>query len=253
MSKGKDTYIIIGAASGVGRNLAFQLAQKEYDLVITSRNENDINITANDLMCRFNNVLVIPKTLDLTNISEITAFSNWAIESYSDNLKGIYCTAGYNTDIDYGVNQSVELITLLIDSNYRGILLLLNPIIAFFEKRDCGLVTVFSSIAAATPRGRNNVYGSSKAALEYYYRSLQHYYSNTNVNIHIYALGYVDTSLSFGQKLKLPIANPEKIAKMVIKNRNNKVEKVQYVPSYWMFIIFILRHLPWFIYKRLKF
>lgn len=253
MSKKNQQYLIIGAGSGVGRSIAFELAQEGYDLIITSRDSRDINSVSNDLMCRFENINVIPKTLDLMIESEILFFLNWLIKNNTENLIGVYCVAGYSTKIDQGVTQSTELINLLIDSNYKGVLKLLNPITDFFEKRNFGLITVISSIAVAAPRGNNNIYGSAKAALEYYYKSLQHYFNDTPINIQIYALGYIDTSLSYEQKLKLPVITPYKAAKKIVKNKNKKVETVQYIPYYWYFIVLLLRHMPWFIYKKMKF
>jgi NAD(P)-dependent dehydrogenase (short-subunit alcohol dehydrogenase family) len=76
---------------------------------------------------------------------------------------------------------------------------LVGAFVERFEHRGSGTIVLFSSIAAA-PRGRNVVYGAAKAALEHYGRSLQHRLAGGPVRVQVYALGYVDTAMSAGQR-----------------------------------------------------
>jgi decaprenylphospho-beta-D-erythro-pentofuranosid-2-ulose 2-reductase len=111
---------------------------------------------------------------------------------------------------------------------------------------------LFSSIAAAAPRGRNVVYGAAKAALEHYGRSLQHRLAGGPVRVQVYALGYVDTAMSAGQRLLLPRVDPNRIARTVADALGDD-RRFTYLPRYWRAITFGLRHLPWPIYRRLNF
>ena len=43
------SYIIIGASSGLGRDLAYTFAEKKNDLILVSRDEKDLTATKSDI------------------------------------------------------------------------------------------------------------------------------------------------------------------------------------------------------------
>ena len=63
------------------------------------------------------------------------------------------------------------------------------------------------------------------------------------MNIQFYILGYMDTNLAFGKKLKLPKSSPKRLAKIVYKNRKRKFEKI-FFPRWWGIIAIILNLTP---------
>jgi dolichyl-phosphate-mannose--protein O-mannosyl transferase len=62
----------------------------------------------------------------------------------------------------------------------------------------------------------------------------------------------METALSRGKKLLFPVAKPERVAQVLIKNRN-KDTGLAYVPVFWLPLSWVLQYLPWFIFKKLKF
>ena len=65
-------YLIIGASSGLGRELANIFAKKNNDLVIVSRDVRDLNAIKSDLEIKYNiNVETIE--LDFSSIEDINA------------------------------------------------------------------------------------------------------------------------------------------------------------------------------------
>jgi NAD(P)-dependent dehydrogenase (short-subunit alcohol dehydrogenase family) len=117
-------------------------------------------------------------------------------------------------------------------------------------RKGTGALVLFSSIAAAAPRRKNLAYSAAKAALEVYARGLRHELEPKGVRVAVLALGYVDTRLSFGMRLPFRVATPEEVASYaaspVLRGR-------RYYPRFWWWITFILRHLPWTVYRRLSF
>ena len=64
------TYLIIGASSGLGRELAIKFAKKNYNLIIVSRDERDLIAIKSDLEIKYKiNVNFI--ALDFFSIDEI--------------------------------------------------------------------------------------------------------------------------------------------------------------------------------------
>ena len=110
----------------------------------------------------------------------------------------------------------------------------------------------FTTIAAAAPRGKNAAYAAAKKALEFYCRALQHHFDGSRIRIQICAPGYVDTGMSFGLKLRLPVSSPEEIARFAI-NMTGQATRFSYCPRFWFWVTMLLKLLPWAIFKRLRF
>ena len=167
------------------------------------------------------------------------------------DVDAIFVTAGMIDSRDQGPGEG-EVTARLIQVNYASVIQLVARFAERFEKRGRGNIVTFSSIAAAAPRRQNTVYSSTKAALETYCQGLRHHLNSTEVILQIYALGYVDTAMSFGQKLLFPVASPEWVARYVVDHLDQDRGRV-YLPRFWAIVVLVLRALPWFIYKRLSF
>jgi short-subunit dehydrogenase len=242
--------VVIGASSGVGLALAEELARRGYDLVIGARHAADLDAVAADLALR-HEATVTPRPIDLCGPAD-------AVERYADEcvetlggIDAVLVTAGAIDRADDGTAPAAVAATL-VQTNFLGVATLVGAFVGRLEDRGAGTIVLFSSIAAAVPRGRNVVYGAAKAALEHYGRSLQHRLAGGPVRVQVYALGYVDTAMAAGQRLLLPRADPQRIARTVVDGLHRD-RRFTYLPRYWAPIVIGLRCLPWPVYRRLKF
>jgi short-subunit dehydrogenase len=242
--------VVVGASAGVGRALATELARRGYDLVIGARHAEDLDAVAADLALRHGGA-VTPAPLDLCGPAD-------ALEGYVDDciarlgeVDAVLVTAGAVDDADDGTAPPA-VTARLVQTNFLGVVTLVGAFVERLEEQGGGTVVLFSSIAAAAPRGRNVVYAASKAALEHYGRALQHRLAEGPVRVQVYALGYVDTAMAAGRRLPLPPADPARIARTVVDCLHHE-RRFTYLPRYWRPITFGLRHLPWPVYRRLRF
>jgi decaprenylphospho-beta-D-erythro-pentofuranosid-2-ulose 2-reductase len=240
--------IVIRASSGLGKALARALAARGFALVIVSRDPQDLEAVAADLRTRFDaRCLVLPQDI---------AAPDWDVEAFAERaaeflgaIDAVYIPAGCVLDADSGPNP--EVLVPLTATNYLGP----ARLAAAFARRMLGAgkgeIVLCSSIAAGAPRTKNAAYSAAKAALEVYARALRHALEPHGIAVRVYALGYLDTGLAFGQTLRLPLAAPEQIAEAMLRatGRSGKF----YLPSFWALVLLVLKHLPWAIYRRLKF
>jgi short-subunit dehydrogenase len=63
-------YLIVGASSGLGRELSYVFAKNKNNLIICSRNEDDLNALKSDIENRYK-VKVKVLVLDLTSQEEV--------------------------------------------------------------------------------------------------------------------------------------------------------------------------------------
>ena len=64
------TYLIIGASSGLGRELAEEFAKKNKNLLLISRDERDLLAIKSDLTLKYN-ISVDYISLDFSSLSQI--------------------------------------------------------------------------------------------------------------------------------------------------------------------------------------
>jgi decaprenylphospho-beta-D-erythro-pentofuranosid-2-ulose 2-reductase len=81
---------------------------------------------------------------------------------------------------------------------------------------------------------------------------VQHRYADSGVSVQVYALGYVDTAMTRGRRLLFPVASPSRVADTIV-GALHQSRRFRYSPGFWGVVVFVLRRLPWPIYKRLDF
>ncbi len=240
--------VVIGASSGVGRALAQELARCGSNVVVVSRDTRDIEATAADLRERLQ-VRSLGVALDIASADlDHEAFVD-SCTAFLGDVDSVFIPAGTVSDDDVGATP--EVLVALTATNYLGPARLAAAFARRMLPRRRGEIVLFSSIAAGAPRTRNAAYSAAKAALEVYARGLRHSLEPQGISVRVYALGYVDTPLSFGRKLLLPIASPEATARHVVSHRDRSGK--YYYPRFWWWVLIVLEHMPWALYRRLSF
>ncbi len=242
--------IIIGASSGLGRALTETLAAAGNDVIVCARKKQDLEALASHLQIVYG-VKATAVTLDLANISTETAatFVQQCFQILPE-LNQIYITAGIIDDNDKGA-EAAAFLQQLMQVNCIGISYVFAEFCKHLKDKNSN-ITLISSIAAIRPRSANISYSASKIALEYFAKGTRHFYAESPMKIQLWRAGYMDTALSRGKKLLLPVAKPEAVAKTIFNNRNKNFG-MRYVPFFWFPVAVILQCLPWGIFKKLKF
>ena len=231
-------YLIIGASSGLGRELAYEYAKNKHDLVLVSRDIRDLAAIKSDLEKKLKiNVEIIE--LDLTLESEIE--KNLFKDELFNEINGILFPIGMMFDDDKIVLDQ-EKINKIFKANFTSIAFIISKFLNSLSSKQ-GEIVGFGSISGYLGRKVNPYYSASKRALESHFESLGFLSKKTNLKIQFYVLGYLDTNLSFGKKLRLPKASPKKLVATVYKNRNSKFKKI-YFPSWWKLVAIILNLIP---------
>lgn len=239
------SYLIVGASSGLGRDIAYEFAKKDEDLILISRDRRDLSAIKNDLKNLYN-VNVQTFELDIANMEAVEQFISDNEKDFK-SINGIICAAGMISAED-GVDNDRKKIQSLLFTNFSSISLLISKLI---DKNDLMAkisVIGFGSVSGLLGRKHNTYYAASKRALNSFFESLSFSEKNKNLNIQFYILGYLDTNLAFGKDLALPKGSTKKLAIKVYKNRNVKFN-ITYYPHIWLYISLILKLIPFSLLK----
>jgi len=242
--------VVVGGSSGVGRSLVELLAARGEAVLAIARDLRDLESLQSDCQVRHGaSVHVLWADLAASNF-DAASFVEQCVEQLG-RVSHLFLPVGAIDSTDRGL-PSPEVVASLATVNYVRPAELLTAFCEHFAKNGGGHAMVFTSIAADAPRGSNAAYASAKKGLEFYCRALQHHFADSDIVVQICALGYVDTSMSFGATLKLPVASPAEAAQFALHLSTTR-KRFSYFPRFWSPVIMLLKALPWSLYKRLRF
>ena len=226
--------LIIGASSGIGKELAKLLAEDGYKVIITGRREKllqEIKAT--------NPENFVVKVNDVTDLNACeTLFYDLKNEFKTIDL--VVYSSGVG-DPNYELAWEKELPTL--QTNVTSAVKIYGLAYNLFRKQGYGHLVGISSIASI--RGNRHVpaYFGSKAFQANYLESLWMKGKRSKAEIYVTDIqpGFVDTSLALGTTFWM--ASAEKAAKQIYAAIKLKKKKA-YITKRWRLVAFVLKIVP---------
>lgn len=181
MKNENQTVLITGATSGIGLELARLFAADKYNMVLVSRDEQNLNLVASELQIMgAGNVTVIPKDLSLPNaaddIFEITRQQGIHVNILvNDAGVGEY---GYFTDTNLA--KELRIIQLNISAMVHLTKLYLREMISHDGE---GRIMQLASVASYQPSPMLAVYAATKAFVLSFSDAVAYELKDTNITI----------------------------------------------------------------------
>ena len=241
-----SSVLIIGASSDIAQAVARKYAAQGYDLLLAGRNLDELELLASDIRIR-SNVSVKSLILDVLDFESHKTF----YESIESKPEGVVVAVGYLGDQALSQKAFSEA-QLIINTNYTGVVSILNIIADDFETRKRGFVIGISSVAGDRGRKSNYQYGSAKAALTAYLSGLRNRLYASNVHVLTVKPGFVNTQMT--QDMDLPeklTQEPEAVAEDIYKAQLKKRD-VLYTKWIWRWIMTVIVFIPELVFKRLS-
>jgi len=234
--------IIIGASSGIGRELAKILSGNGYVVGVMARRVQLLDELGKE----------VKGTLFVQNIDVADVES--AIKTLAEFIKEmggvdlIVISAGTG-EINNSLSWHLENET--IKTNVSGFAALVNVAMHHFTEKGSGHLVGISSIAALRGGRESPAYNASKAFESNYMEGLRQKVRKSGLPITITDIkpGFVNTAMAKGDGI-FWAAEPEKAAEQmyhVIKRKKSTA----YITRRWVLIAWLIKLMPGFIYERL--
>lgn len=146
--------LITGASSGIGRDMAREFAQRNYDLVIVARDEEKLKKLQSELQEKVN-VTVIP--MDLSNKESCKELFN-----LQKDIDILINNAGFGVFGEF-TKTDLEKEIELINTNITAVHILTKLYLQEMCKKNKGIILNVSSIAGSMPGPLMCAYYSSKS------------------------------------------------------------------------------------------
>lgn len=240
--------LIVGASAGLGRALAEQMAEAGHTLFLVASDGQDLAPLAADLSIRFNAKVTWMAT-DLARV-DAAALRDRVLAALG-GLDDLMLVAGFSDLARDRGPVPPAMVERLVAVNLTSALLIANAFLGDLAANPRANLVGMGSVAAVRGRRSNMVYGAAKRGLEGYFESCRHWLAGEGgAKVQFYRLGFLSTSLTFGQRLPFPALSPEKAAHTVIANLGRDLGAC-YLPWWWRGIMTLLAHMPWGIFRRL--
>lgn len=112
-------------------------------------------------------------------------------------------------------------------------------------------LAVISSVAGDRGRASNYVYGSAKAAVSAYLSGLGQALRASGVNVLTIKPGFVDTPMTAAFRKGPLWAKPEQVAAGIVSAIDAR-KPVAYVPRFWWAIMYVIKSIPEWVFRRIK-
>ncbi|KAL8051947.1 hypothetical protein ABFX02_06G181000 [Erythranthe guttata] len=187
---------ITGASRGIGEVLAKQLASLGAKLIISARNEVELQNVKKQLTGKHapDEVMVLP--LDLTSGEEYLGEAVKKAESFfgGAGVDYMFHNAAYERPKSMAIDVTEESLKATFDVNVVGPISLTRLLAPHMLKRGRGHFVVMSSAAGKAPAPGQAMYSASKSALNGYFHTLRSELCRKGIKVTVVCPGPVKTS-----------------------------------------------------------
>lgn len=231
--------LVTGASSGIGRDIARQLAKKKYNLIVVARNKEALEKLKNELEEK-EKIEVEVKQADLSKRDACIKLYEEVKEKYR-NIDILINNAGFGTCgkfVDTDLKTELEM----IDTNITAVHILSKLFLKDMVKADKGYIMNVASIAGFMPGPLMATYYSTKAYIVRLTQSIRYelYKQKSKVKISALCPGPVDTNFNKVANVKFNLRSQS--SSYTAKYAVNKMfkNKTLIFPSFFIWIARLL-------------
>lgn len=243
--------VIFGATSAIALACARRWAAQGHDLLLVGRDETRLAIAAQDLRVRAaTEPTIAVMTADLADLDahEHLVARVWSALGGVD----VILVAHGSLSPQAACEDSVALTLQEISLNALSPISLVTLAAKRFEQQGAGVIAVIASVAGDRGRQSNYVYGAAKGMLSIFLEGLRNRLARKGLSVVTIKPGFVDTPMTAHVARKGMLwASPDRIAAGIVEAVERRRDVV-YLPGFWRPIMFVIRHIPERLFKRLS-
>ena len=240
--------LIIGGTSALAEATARHFAREHDSLYLVARNKDRLSAVAADLKIRGASQVetFVMDANDTANHKDLVERA----KQMMNGLDTVLIAHGTLSD-QKACESSYEKTFSELLTNCLSVISMLTHVANLFEAQKHGTVVVISSVAGDRGRQSNYVYGTAKSAASTYLQGLRNRLYRAHVNVITVKPGLVDTPLTAALQKGSLWAKPEQVASDIHRAIKRKTDVLD-TPSFWRILMFIIRIIPEWYFKRLS-
>lgn len=246
-----NNILIFGATSAIAEATAREWVRRGCSLFLVARNAAKLGAVHDDLRTR-----AAPGQRVEMALADLNDFSRHAqlIEEADRALGGIDVAliAHGSLPAQAECERSVDKTMAELTTNGLSVVSLLTLLANYFEPRGRGTIVAISSVAGDRGRKSNYVYGAAKGMVTLFLEGLRNRLAGKGITVVTIKPGFVDTPMTKDFDRSGPLwVQPPAIAQGIVRSVARRRD-VAYLPWFWQFIMFVIRHIPERIFKHMS-
>ncbi len=230
---------VIGASTGIGAEIARQLAASGVKVAASARSIGPSDETTN----------LKAWPLDVTD-QKAVAETFAKIESAMGSIDLVIVSVGTYKPLN-GFDLTLADHRAGIEVNYMGVVNVLQAILPNFRQKASGHIAWISSVAGYAGLPKSAAYGPSKAALINLAEGLKPELNKAGIALSVINPGFVKTPMTAANDFPMPfLMEPAEAARLTIKGLAAKKFEIAY-PWVFVAILKVLRILPYWAFFAL--
>ena len=245
------TAIVVGASSGIGEAIARRLASEGCRVALVARREDELSRVAESIEKATADGRAVFRVHDVRDAATVP--SAWeSVERELGPVDLLVYAAGVLPAVGES-EYSFEKDRMVVDVNLLGAIAWLDAAALRMEAARRGAIVAVSSVAGDRGRRGHPAYAASKAAMNTFMESLRNRLGRRGVTVCTVRPGYVDTPMTRGLPLpKKLTVSADRAAELILRAARKRRGVDVYVPARWAAIMFVIRNIPSFVFRRLS-
>jgi short-subunit dehydrogenase len=244
----KKKILILGATSAIAKSCADLWSARGDDLFLVGRNKHKLDLIKKNIS-KENKNKIICYTADLNTFekhAEIVCNADQELNGF-DIAFIAHGVLPNQKNCEKDVNETMDA----IKTNALSTISILTHLANYFINKKKGSIIILSSVAGDRGRASNYVYGSTKAMITTFASGLRQRLYKFNVAVLTIKLGFVDTPMTINFKKGLLWSKPKFVAAKIVKANDYCKDEV-YIPTFWNFLMVLIKIIPTNIFKRIN-
>ena len=250
---------LTGASSGIGEALAYALAAKGCQLVLSARREAELQKVKVQCQRADEDILVLP--LDLANYDQMPEKAA-AVLAHFGRIDLLINNGGISQR-SLIIDTEMEVYDKLMRVNYLGTVALTKAVLPHFVEQQSGHIAVVTSLMGKFASMLRSGYAGAKHALHGFFDTLRLEHDDDNIKVTLICPGFVHTNVSKNaltgdgsaqNKMDEKTAegmSPEECARQILQ-AIEKDKQEAYIGGKEIFAIYLKRFSPSLLHRVVK-
>jgi decaprenylphospho-beta-D-erythro-pentofuranosid-2-ulose 2-reductase len=240
--------VIFGGTSAIAEATAREFARRGDAIFLVGRSRERLQAIADDLKIRGASVVGIANQ----DLRDVSAFAGLLDQAHAalNGLDAALIAHGTLSD-QQACERSTDKLVDEFQVNALSVMSLCTHLANRFEAQQRGVIAVISSVAGDRGRRSNYAYGSAKAAITAFTSGLRQRLRPAGVYVVTIKPGFVDTPMTAAFKKGALWASPAAVAREITRAMLRGTPVI-YTPGFWRPILWIIRAIPEFVFRKLS-
>lgn len=241
--------IVVGASSGIGAEIARQLAGDGCSVALLGRRDVELQRVAAEIDAAGRGRALVA-VHDVTQVDTVPALLDRLVKDLGGLDLLVYAAGIMHLPVEGEYDFARDKAE--IEVNLLGAMAWTTPVAAMFEAKRSGTIVGVSSIAGERGRRTFPGYSTSKAGLTAWLEALRNRVARHGVNVVTVKPGMVETAMTANLDRKPMIVPAPRAAGLILAAARRGGSPSVFVPGVWWLVAMVLRHMPSAVFRRLS-